>query len=75
MSDDIVTQLREEWAKCRDCMAGNDAADEIERLEEERDQWKQLAQGFAKYASNSAGLASKLYDQMEQLLRKETGRD
>lgn len=32
MSDDIVTRLREEWSKCQTCMAGNDAADEFERL-------------------------------------------
>lgn len=35
MSDDIVTRLREEWAKCLTCTAGNEAADEIERLRAE----------------------------------------
>ena len=32
--DDIVTRLRKEWAECNTCWAGNEAADEIERLEE-----------------------------------------
>jgi predicted nuclease with TOPRIM domain len=44
-------------------------------LENERDQWKLIAEGFANLAGNSAGLASKLFEQMDELLNRETGRD
>jgi len=44
-------------------------------LEHDRDQWKSVAEGFANLAGNSAGLASKLFEQMDELLNEETGRD
>lgn len=44
VNDDIVIRLRQEWAECQTCAAGNEAADEIERLQAKCKQWERVAE-------------------------------